>query len=230
MLRAAIFDVDGTLYDYQAAHAPAYRALKDYAAQALSLTPERLDALHRDASREIEARAGKNSAVIHNRLIRYQRMLEQIGAPIAHAPRMAEIYWSTLLEAMRPFPGAAEALEQLKSMGLTLGIGTNMTADRQYSKLERLGILPYVDFMVSSEEACVEKPDRRLFDLCAEKAGCAAGECAFVGDSLNGDVFGAVGAGMRAVWFRPEPGPAEAPPGAAVLRAYADLPKMFAPL
>lgn len=33
-----------------------------------------------------------------------------------------------------------------------------MTAYIQYKKLESLGVTPYIDFMVSSEEAGVEKP------------------------------------------------------------------------
>ena len=74
-------------------------------------------------------------------------------------------------EATRGAPGAAEALDGLKAMGLAEGIGTNMTADYQFAKLERLGLMERVDFLVTSEEAGAEKPDPRLFALCAEKAG-----------------------------------------------------------
>ena len=78
-----------------------------------------------------------------------------------------------------------------------------MTADRQFDKLIRLGLGSYIDFMVTSEEVNAEKPDARLFKACAEKAGCEAAECVFVGDSLRGDVQGALDAGMKAVWFCP---------------------------
>ena len=229
MLRSAIFDIDNTLYDYNAAHALAYAALSDWACRAFALTPEQFDALHRHASRTLEARCG-GGAAIHNRLIRYQLMLEHIGRPIAHAPEMAERYWSTLLDEMRPFPGAAEAFAQLRAMGLLLGIGTNMTADRQFSKLERLGLMDMVDFMVSSEEAGAEKPDRRLFDLCAMKAGCPAAACAFVGDSVKGDVLGAMNAGMRAVWFCPDNDTGDAIPGAIPVHSLAELPQRLASL
>ena len=48
--------------------------------------------------------------------------------------------------------------------------------DRTYirEKLEELGLAPYVDMVVNSEEAGVEKPDSKFFGLCAEKAGCPA--------------------------------------------------------
>lgn len=230
MLKAVIFDIDNTLYDYDAAHAPAFQALTDYACRALSLTPERFKELHRAAEREVAARCGENCAALHNRLIRYQALLELLGAPIGHAPVMSRLYWSTLLDAMRPYPGVVEVMVELHRQGLVLGVGTNMTADNQYEKLSRIGALKLVDFIVTSEEVTAEKPDRRLFDWCVRKAGCLAGECAFVGDSLSKDVAGALGAGLRAVWFCPAGDASQAPEGAAVIRAMAELPEALAAL
>lgn len=201
MLRAVIFDIDGTLYDYDAAHARAFAALTAYACDAFGLAPERFEALHHEADLLLKQRVGGPCAAVHNRLIRYQLMLERIGQPIRFAPVLDRLYWDTLLLWMKPSPGLHHAFNSIQSRGLTLGIGTNMTADRQYAKLERLGVLHQVDFMVTSEEAGAEKPDRRLFDLCAEKAKCPPAECAFVGDSLKGDALGAKAAGMRPIWL-----------------------------
>ena len=226
MPRAVVFDIDNTLYSYDEAHAAAYSTLREYARRELSLTPERFDALHREAAHRLETHSGR-CAAIHNRLIRYQLLLEAVGLPIRHAPAMAALYWTTLLESMKPYSGVREAFETLRAMGLTLGIGTNMTADHQFEKLERLGLLGLVDFMVTSEEVSAEKPDRRLFDLCAEKACCPNGDCAFVGDSLKGDVQGAMDAGMTAVWFHPSPDDAGPPEGAHRLRSFQELPELI---
>lgn len=230
MLCAAIFDIDNTLYSYDAAHGTAWRAVQEYAVRAFSISPEVFEDWHRAGSRLLEAHSGGRCAAIHNRLIRYQLMLEAVGLPIAHAPAMAKRYWDTLLDAMTPFPGVCEAFERIASMGMTIGVGTNMTADYQFEKLHRLGLLRHVNFMVSSEEVSAEKPDPRLFNLCAAKAGCEPGECVFVGDSLKGDVLGALNAGMRAVWYNPAPDPAESPPGVCRMREYRELPDLFASL
>lgn len=227
MVRAVVFDIDNTLYDYDAAHAPAFEALTAFACREFALTPEAFADLHRRAEREMAARCGGNCAALHNRLLRYQVMLEWLGRSVASAPEMSKLYWSTYLDAMRPDPGAVQTLARLRDTGLTVGIGTNMTAERQYEKLERLGAMPYVDFIVTSEEITAEKPDRRLFDACARKAGCASGDCVFVGDSLSKDVRGAMDAGMRAVWLcRPNQDPARAIPGAATIRALDELPAL----
>lgn len=205
-MKAVLFDLDNTLYSYDNAHRTAIQALTDYAARNLELDGEAFAALHRSADRLLRARAGEACAAIHNRLIRYQIMLEKMGRPIAHAPRMAGIYWSAFLAGAEPDPAAAACLAGLREGGYLVGIGTNMTADYQFAKLERMDLLRWIDFMVTSEEAGAEKPDGRLFALCAQKAGCLARDCVFVGDSLVNDARGAKAAGMVPVWLRTEVG------------------------
>ena len=227
MLKAAIFDLDNTLYDFDSAHRVAQEALISFAGRAAGLAPEDFEALQREAFALQRRRCGDCGSV-HNRLIRCQLMLELVGKPIGAAPAMAELYWSTLLKHMRPLPGAVETVDRLRAMGLAVGVGTNMTADYQFAKLDRLGLLERLDFLVTSEEAGAEKPDKRLYDLCAEKAGCAPGECAFVGDSLKGDALGARNAGMRAVWLcRGPENDVPLPDGVLTIHALEELPDLL---
>ena len=102
-----------------------------------------------------------------------------------------------------------------------------MTANWQYAKLKSLGLMAYVDYIVTSEEAGVEKPAPGLFMLCAEKAGCSPGECAFVGDSLPSDALGARDAGMAAYWFNQSADPVDVPEGVTRIRAFSELPALL---
>lgn len=222
MIKAAIFDIDDTLYDCASAHKRAWRALTDYACGALGLTPEGFEELNARAARLQRERCG-GGAAIHDRLIRYQILLELLGRRIDLAPAMERVYWSMLLGAMAPLPGTAETLDRLRERGLAVGIGTNMTANYQFEKLARLDLLRRIDFLVTSEEAGAEKPAARLFLLCAEKAGCAPSECAFVGDSLAGDALGARDAGLKAVWLCRGDGPRAAVPGVAAIQKLPEL-------
>jgi putative hydrolase of the HAD superfamily len=226
MIKSVIFDLDDTLYDFTSIHAVALRRLTAYAETRLELSPERFEALSQEAFRRQKDRLGQ-CAAIHNRLIRFQLLLEAAGKPVAYAPEMTELYWNTLLERIRPRKGTIDTLASLRFMGLTVGIGSNMTADWQYAKLKRLGLMTYVDFIVTSEEAGVEKPDVALFRLCAEKAGCAPGECAFVGDHLEGDALGARDAGMAAFWLCLKPDPVEVPVGITRIRTLSELPALL---
>ena len=227
MIHAVLFDLDNTLYNYDEAHAAAWLALTDYARERFGLAPERFHALHTDADRVLRAHVGYVCAAVHSRLIRYQLLLEALGQPIRLAPEMAELYWSTFLDHVRLFPGTTEGLAALRQAGLRLGIGTNMTAGRQFDKLERLGLWPWVDAMVTSEEAGAEKPDGRLFLLCAEKLGCSPEACVFVGDSFQVDVLGARRAGMRPVWFRPAVYADDALPDVPRISRLTELPALL---
>ena len=66
---------------------------------------------------------------------------------------------------------------------------------------EKLGITRWIDGVVTSEEASVEKPDYRIFSLCREKAEVLPEDCVFIGDSLRHDIEGAKQAGMQVIWY-----------------------------
>ena len=226
MIQTVYFDLDNTLYSYDRAHAAAYRALQQFAEDRLSLVPEQFDLLHAEANRMLTKRCGGGPA-IHNRLIRAQIILELAGLPILYAPQMAERYWNTFLDHMEAEPGVMETLEALKAAGLQIGVGTNMTADWQYEKLRRLSLLPLIDLLVTSEEVNAEKPDSKLFALCAEKAGVPIQACAFVGDSLQKDAVGAKTAGMLGIWYHPTDAHAPATAGIWEISSLSELPKLL---
>lgn len=204
MIKTVIFDVDNTLYSYTKAHAVAFAALSEYAEKNLGLSPGIFENLHEKTFVEMKEYMG-NVAAVHNRLIRYQIMLESRGLPLyPHVLEMNDLYWDTLIEASVPSAGAPEAIKMLRHQGIRIGIGTDMTARVQFKKLTKLELLPYIDFLVSSEETGVEKPAPAFFARCVEKAGCEAEECLFVGDNLKKDVKGAMDAGLKAVWYCPD--------------------------
>ena len=224
-MKCCMFDLDNTLYDFDRAHAAAFQALTDRAGVLLGVPPERFRALYQDAMDEQADRAWPESPGIHSRLIRCQILLEWLGLPLSHAPVLSRTYWSAFLDAVRPVPGVRECVETLRRAGYRIGIGTNMTAMHQYEKLERLGLLDALDFIVTSEEAGADKPDRRLYDLCVRKAGCPREACVFVGDNPVHDVEGARNAGLRAVWYCPDPAvEADAP----CIRSLSELPDLLA--
>ena len=203
MIRTVIFDIDNTLYSFTEANRFAMDALRSYAEEKFGWTAERFDRLHKEARDEIFARLGYVSG-FRARIIRYHNMLEKAHLPLSpHAQAMTELYWKTLLAHMQLSDGAADLMAALRAAGFRIGIGTDMTAYMQFVKLEHLGLLPYVDFVVTSEEAGAEKPAQGLFSLCASKAGCAPEECLFIGDDLEKDILGSIGAGMQALWYNP---------------------------
>lgn len=212
MIKAVIFDLDDTLYSWKSAHEIAFAKVCEYAGEKLNIPPQAFQESYNAEFDFVKQRLGRQAS-IHNRLIRFLRILEARKLPLEHADILNRLYWNTLIDVSAPEPGCPECLRALKQAGMILGVGTNMTLDWQLEKLRRLGLLSYFEFVVSSEEAGVEKPEAGLFALCARKAGVEPQECLFVGDSLKGDVLGAENAGMHALWYAPEQTDFAAHPG-----------------
>ena len=227
MIKAVIFDIDNTLYSYDEAHEPAMEALRAYAREHLGLEPEQLAREITLAAEDVKRRLDADCAALHNRTLRIQVMLERNRLPLSHAAPMGELYWDTLLRHAEPSPGSLTCLTKLKEQGYILGIGTDMTIEYQLKKLNVLQMLPLIDFIVSSEEANVEKPHSKVFSVCAEKAGVSPQECLFIGDSLKKDVLGPRSMGMHSLWYCPDPEKAKLHPEIEILTHYDRLEEML---
>lgn len=229
MIKEVIFDIDGTLYNYEKGHKVGLQHMKDYAEQELGIPGEKFEQEYHGQLTEIKKRLGTDNATIHSRSIRIQNMLEAWDKPIfPHLDRLYHLYWDSFIVECQAEPGSIEALRSLQRMGIRIGIGTDMTAGIQYKKLEAFGFGPFINHIVTSQEAGHEKPHPCFMELCVQKAGCRPDEIAFMGDNFKKDVEGAVMAGMHGIWYCPvkKPDPEDARLDAkeyGVIRQYDEL-------
>ena len=169
-IKTVIFDIDNTLYDFAGANVKGLDAVAEYMLKEFSWDREKFKDAHAQAQNEIYTRLNYNGSC-RNRLLRYQDILETAGLPLhPHALKMYHAYWDTLLGSIEPFEGASETMEELKKRGIRIGVITDMTIYMQLQKLERMGLLKFVDFVVTSEEAGEEKPSPLIFELALKKA------------------------------------------------------------
>ena len=202
-VRAVIFDLDDTLYSYEAADEVAFAAVADYAKKRFGLEPERTRELHDQCFARQKRELGDDNAGIHSRIVRFEKFLEELKKPVfPHALNLTDLYWNTFLENMDLDPDVPALFAALKKAGVQTGLGTNMTSFIQYRKLEVLGIAGAFDFVVMSEEAGLEKPDPAFFALCAAKAGAEPRQCIFIGDNHPMDYNSEKNAGMYGIWRR----------------------------
>lgn len=97
------------------------------------------------------------------------------------------------------FPEAARVLAETRLRGYRVGLVSNWgpTGD---DVLDQTGLRPFVETVVFSYACGKLKPDPGIFRLAAERLGVEPAECLMVGDNLQADIWGALGAGMHAYW------------------------------
>ena len=227
MTKTVIFDIDNTLYDYDSAHLSGMKALTAYCIKEFNISENQVLSCYGKAMKIISERIGTDSAAIHSRMLRFQCMTELLSQPLfPHVENMYHTYWNTMITDARPSPGIQKVLEDLKARHIRIGIGTDMTASIQFKKLEKFGFSSYIDFIVTSQEAGVEKPHPHFFEVCLEKAGCTADSCVFIGDNLKKDVQGACDCGLFGVWYSQERLP-EKETKFPVITTFTDLKKFL---
>jgi len=200
LLRLVGFDLDDTLWDETRAQNAAMAEL--HAAWQLA---EPIDAFYRRwrsvSSRHFDAYTRGELTIDGQR----RRRIADIRAAFALATTEADLdAWTAryreLYEAhWQPYPDAAAVLARVRALGLRTGLITNGDGVQQRRKLERMGLVDGLDWIVISGEVGAAKPDRRVFDRLLEVSGVAPDEVLFVGDRRDRDVEPARAAGMTAL-------------------------------
>lgn len=98
------------------------------------------------------------------------------------------------------YPEAENCLSEL-SKHYKIGIIANQNFGSQ-ERLDKLGLLKYIDLVIASAEEGVAKPDLRIFEIALSKADCKAEESVMVGDRLDNDIVPANKIGMKTVWIK----------------------------
>lgn len=205
LLRGVLFDMDDTLFDHNHATVCATGAIHSEEAAFGCWTPEELRRRHSLMLELIheEVLAGRLQ-IDEARRERFRRLLVEAGASgptLDRAPGLAARYRTAYELGWRPVPGAVPLLAALKAHGAIVGIVTNNVRSEQVTKLDRCGLAPYVDALVTSEETGIQKPDPRIFGMALEQLGLEARETAMIGDVWRTDIAGAQAAGLHPVWF-----------------------------
>lgn len=99
-------------------------------------------------------------------------------------------------------PGTLEALEYLHN-SYNLHILTDGFFESQVEKLKNAEIHDYFNTITASDEVGITKPHPKIFDEALKKANTQKENSVMIGDNLDFDVFGAIDAGLEAIFFTP---------------------------
>ena len=196
--KAILLDLDNTLYDYNKPHSLAIDAVFDYCSKNFKIEKNKFDIEYKSARFIINNQLTK-TASSHNRLLYFQYMLENLQInPLDHALELYNIYWDTFIKNMILYEGVYDFLKKFEGK---VCIITDLTAEIQYRKIKKLKLTNLIDFIVTSEEAGIEKPSRNIFELALKKINLKKSEICMIGDNYEKDIVGGLNLGIKSFWF-----------------------------
>ena len=117
------------------------------------------------------------------------------------ALEMALAYAVHREDAIIPFPGALETLQELRKRDVRLALLTNGSATIQRRRIEKHALPSYFDCILIEGEFGFGKPDRRVYLHALDQLGVIPKEAWMVGDNLEWEVAIPQYLGMFAIWF-----------------------------
>ncbi len=201
--RVLLFDVDGTLLDFQAAERESIRQVLK--AAGLAPTEELLQRYHRVNEHlwsTFERGEITKEALLESR---FQIFFETLG--VSTDGRAEESLYRRCLGASAiPMKDALEVCRRLRK-NHRMYIVTNGVSETQYSRLAASGLDVLFDDVFVSEDAKSQKPQQAFFEYCFSRMPREDRERSrmlLIGDSIRSDMKGANGAGIDACWYNPQ--------------------------
>ena len=173
----------------------------DLEAGILAAVPElvaRVPALARSFRNQLRER---HSA--HRELLLAQWLLEHIPEIAGESIETIEdAVWSAAVRLV-PTPGIAGVLRRLHNDSVAIAAISNASFSGRIllREMDRYGLGGNFQFVLSSGDLGIRKPDPAIFHEALARLGVPAEESWFVGDKFAEDIDGAVDAGLSPVWL-----------------------------
>ncbi len=201
-ISAISFDGDMTLWDF---YKVMCHSLKQTLAElqkqvptqrALELTVEKMIAIRDQLAEEVK---GEIWSLLEIRRRAFEKTLEHVGHPDKDlAAHLNAVYRKHRYGDIELYPDVIPTFDAL-APHFKLGLLSN---GNTYP--ENCGLDGRFAFVIFSQDVQVEKPDPKIFQITAERAGCELTQMLHVGDSLKSDVAGAKNVGVPSVWLNRE--------------------------
>lgn len=204
-VKGILLDLDNTLYAYEPCHQAAINACF-FAFKKIEATInlETFDNHYQMARNKIHTQI-KSQAASHSRLLYFQNFFEEFyqQSKFNLTLKFENIYWNAFVKEMELFPEAKKFLKKCSLLNVPVCIITDLTAQIQIKKIQKLKIESYIKYLVSSEEAGIEKPSAKIFELALKKLNLQTKDVIMVGDNAKKDIFGAENLNIKSYLITP---------------------------
>ena len=183
MIKAVIFDVDGTLVDSNLQHVEAWR--EAFAHFGKELTTD-----------EVHAQIGKGGdQLMPVFLSRHE--LERFGGDLERL--RIELFTRDYLPGVEPFPKVRELFERIKNEGMQIALASSAKEPELEQHQKNLGIEDLVDVSICADDTDRSKPCPDIFETALARLDDVEPDEAIVVGDTPYDVQAASKAGLRTI-------------------------------
>ncbi len=185
-IKAVIFDMDNTLFDFVEAKIRACKAVCDHLG-----TDDERELLNYFLRRKYDFESYENIAdYLKDKGIYNDKLFEEC----------CRIYEKVKLDSIKPYPNVRYVLEKLKNAGLKLAVVTDALNGNAVKRLKKTGLIEHFDVIISADQSGKRKPEPDSIVLALEKLGVKHKEAILVGDSIRRDIEAGKKLGMITVY------------------------------
>lgn len=200
MIKVILWDIDGTLLNFEAAEKVAIRAC--FEKLSLGNCTDEMLQTYSKINKEYWKRLERGEMTKPEILVaRFVDFFREYHLDVDKAPAFNEEYQIRLGDTAVFYDGGDEVVTALKGKVLQCAV-TNGTKVAQDRKLKNSGLDQLLDHIFISEEIGIEKPGIGFFEKVFSVIGdYKPEEILIVGDSLTSDMQGGNNAGIKTCWF-----------------------------
>lgn len=182
MIKAFLFDLNGTMIDDMPYHIKAWQEIFNKYGANFSY------------EQSMKECYGKNDEILERIFPAKFSQEEKDHISITKETAYQKVY----LPHLRLIDGLPSLLDEAKKLGIKMAIGSAAIMFNVNFVLDNLNIRHYFDALISADDVVLSKPNGETYITCAKKLGVQQHECIVFEDVPKG-IESAVNAGMRAV-------------------------------
>ena len=195
MIKAIIFDFDGTVSNRQV---NAYKIFEEYFKPYFK---DMSDIEFEAVLQDMMIFDSNGSMKISYRLAPFIKKYEKY-LPKDFEEKFTQWYIDYMWKYSTLKSNFIEIIKDLKK-NYKVALLSNGASKSQHDKIDYVDIPKYFDEVIVTGDYEFSKPDKRIYEIMADKLGVKCEECLFIGDTFSSDILGAIRANMVPIWIFP---------------------------
>jgi HAD superfamily hydrolase (TIGR01549 family) len=200
MIQGIIFDFDGTLYDYELCNRLSLNSVFNLIEKRFMIKKDIIEYKYNKINKSIKE--SNNYSNKFNKYIYFKKLLEELNIHIEQLDIIINTYNTEFNSNIKLYDNIIDFIQFIKNNNIKIGILSNNNFKQQYDKLVNLGLIEYIDFIQTSDENGVEKPNNIMYLSLLNRMKLASENTLMIGDNIHHDIIPCIELGLIPFHFK----------------------------